>query len=515
MHRNKKINRLIVGIIACSMALTLGATAFECIGGEVRTAELAILVVLFLGQLIFLLATLRERPLQTIPIKDEVTGLYNLDKFKLDFTERVQTEDGLDNLLIVALDIDSFKMLNKQLGYDEGSAILRYVGCSLSELLQQGESCYHVRADLFYLLLQGRDPEYNRLRLRGKLDQLSCYFRDKHAQNVFFSCGIYPYEQSMLTAIGVEEENNLSVLQALDGMAYCLDNANMARERAKMRNSNSVIYYSSQMRGNEALTKRLEDAFLLAIEQGEFQVYYQPKYAMKNGEAVLAGAEALVRWNSEELGFMPPGSFIPTFTKDGNDVLLDMYMTEVVCRTIRDWLSEGYEVKPVSVNVSRNTTSNENDYLGCVRNMMGLHEIPKDLLEFEILETSSEQGEDQVVTFIDKFHQHGYKIAMDDFGTGYSTLGFLNRVHFDTLKLDKSFFDTWTPDMDPKGQAIVRNILRMAKELGITTVAEGVEEKYQVDALFEMGCDMIQGFYFSKPLPQEEFEKLLTKKKAS
>ena len=114
---------------------------------------------------------------------------------------------------------------------------------------------------------------------------------------------------------------------------------------------------------------------------------------------------------------MPPGSFIPTFTKDGNDVLLDMYMTEVVCRTIRDWLSDGYDVKPISVNVSRNTASNENDYLGCVRNMMGLHEIPKDLLEFEILETSSEQGEDQVVMFINKFHQHGYKIAMDDFGT--------------------------------------------------------------------------------------------------
>ena len=255
--------------------------------------------------------------------------------------------------------------------------------------------------------------------------------------------------------------------------------------------------------------KKIEDAFLIGIERGEFMMYYQPKFYIGGDEAVHGGAEALIRWNSDEMGFMPPGKFIPLFEKDGNALRLDMHVMDLVCQNICEWRSKGLELHPISVNVTRPTMQNGAGYLQFVKEKLYLFDIPQDLIEFEILESSTGTDEAVVIDFINEIHKLGFKIAMDDFGTGCSSLGLLNRIPLDILKLDKSFFDSMTINMTNQDLAVVRYMLMMAKDLGIKTVAEGIEEKFQVDILKDLGCDMIQGYYFSRPLCVEDYEKML------
>ena len=297
--------------------------------------------------------------------------------------------------------------------------------------------------------------------------------------------------------------------RCLELIARISDNANIARKEGKSKSVNSVNIFDESMRQTILEEKEIEDAFLIGIEQGEFTIYYQPKFYIGGDEAVHGGAEALIRWNSAEKGFMPPGKFVPIFEKDGNAVRLDMHVVDLVCQNICEWRSKGLEVLPVSINVSRPTMVNGPGYFEYVRERMFLYDIPQDLIEFEILESSSGVDEDMIVPFINELHSQGFKIAIDDFGTGMSSLGLLRRIPLDTLKLDKSFFDDMSINMTEKESAVVRYMILMAQTMGIKTIAEGIEEKFQVDLLKEYGCDMVQGYYFSRPLAMGDYEKML------
>ena len=289
--------------------------------------------------------------------------------------------------------------------------------------------------------------------------------------------------------------------RCLEMVAKIADNANIARKQGKSKNENSVAIFDESMRQAIVEDKKIEDAFLIGIERGEFIIYYQPKFCIDGDEAVHGGAEALVRWDSTELGFMPPGKFIPLFERDGNAIRLDMHVVDLVCQNICEWLSKGLEVVPVSINVSRPTMVNGPGYFDYVRERLFLYDVPQELIEFEILESSSEVDEDMVVAFINELHSRGFKISIDDFGTGMSSLGLLRRIPLDTLKLDKS----------EKDSAVIRYMIQMAKTMDIRTIAEGIEQKFQVDMLKEYGCDMIQGYYFSRPLAAPDYEKMLKK----
>lgn len=223
----------------------------------------------------------------------------------------------------------------------------------------------------------------------------------------------------------------------------------------------------------------------------------------------MGGAEALVRWQSAEMGFMPPGKFISLFEKDGNALFLDMHVAKLVCLHIREWLDKGLEVKPVSLNVSRQTMVSGMGFLKHLQELLFLYGISPELVELEILESSAGNGDEAIVSFIQEINRQGFRIAMDDFGSGYSSLGLLRSIPLNVLKLDKSFFDNWTQDMSDRETTVVRNVLHMARELGIQTVAEGIETKFQADMLKQFGCDMVQGYYYSRPLPAEDYEKLL------
>ncbi len=454
-------------------------------------------------------------------VEDDITQLPSLTVFNQDMVNILCAKKPENDYVMVAVDIDKFKVVNEFFGFSHGTRIIRLVGNMLSGNMNADEKCYRVGNDLFYLLLKshGRESDYQRIRdiLDNILIDLVAMDPREYTNNV--NGGIYNHVLSfsaggVIISVNKMQEYFSGTAESIaeQGMALAAkiaDNANIARKKGKYENKNSVYIFDDSMRQAILEDKKIEDAFLLGIERGEFLIYYQPKFYIGGDEAVHGGAEALIRWESGELGFMPPGKFIPLFERDGNATRFDMHVMDLVCRNICEWRAMGLEVLPISINVSRPTILNGPGYLAFVREKLFLYDIPQDLIEFEILESSSDVDEDIVVEFINKIHGMGFKVSIDDFGTGCSSLGLLRRIPLDTLKLDKSFFDDMRLDMTEEESAVIRYMIMMAKTMGFRTIAEGIEEKFQVDILREFGCDMVQGYYFSRPIIADEYEKML------
>ena len=239
----------------------------------------------------------------------------------------------------------------------------------------------------------------------------------------------------------------------------------------------------------------------LALKNEEFQVYLQPKYSPT--EAKLVGAEALVRWISPQDGFISPGKFIPIFEENGFITQLDDYMISHVAKLQAEWKIRGKKAVPVSVNVSRAHFAQEGlaEHICQLVDAYGpLHE----LIELEVTESAFFDDKDVLVETVKQLKDYGFRVSMDDFGAGYSSLNSLKDIPLDVLKLDGEFFRG--EDDDGRGAIVVREAIQLARSLNMRVVAEGVEKKEQVDFLAGQGCDMIQGFYFAKPMPVKEFE---------
>ena len=243
-----------------------------------------------------------------------------------------------------------------------------------------------------------------------------------------------------------------------------------------------------------------------AIANNEFEVYYQPKYDPKTLE--LKGAEALIRWNSPEYGFVSPGRFIPIFEKNGFITEIDHYMIWHVAANQRMWRDMGYNIGCVSVNVSRAHFA-EKDLAYQIRDMVDSVGCPHELLEIELTESAFFDDQNAMIETIRALKSFGFKVSMDDFGAGYSSLNSLKDMPLDVLKLDAGFFRG--DKGGERGQIVVSETIKLAKSLHMKTVAEGVDEKEQVDFLASQGCDLIQGYYFAKPMPKSEYEAKLTR----
>ena len=252
------------------------------------------------------------------------------------------------------------------------------------------------------------------------------------------------------------------------------------------------------------ISKEKENKMEQALQNKEFIVHYQPKYDL-NTEKV-AGAEALVRWNSDK-GLIMPGEFIDLFERNGFVLKLDLYVFEVVCADIRKWLDEGRKVLPIAVNVSRLHLL-DTDFVSEYGALISKYRVPPELLELELTENMPMASEDFLVEVFNNIARLGVSLAIDDFGSGYSSLNILHTMPFDTLKIDQMFFQNKTGS--ERGRRIIETVVLMAQKLGITVVAEGVETKEQVAFLKAIGCNMVQGFYFAKPMPSYEFEHLLS-----
>lgn len=276
--------------------------------------------------------------------------------------------------------------------------------------------------------------------------------------------------------------------------------ANAARTSTKCREEQRISFFNQDILSAQLWERTVEDTMETALHNEEFQVYLQPKYSPI--DAKMVGAEALVRWISPEKGLIPPGRFIPIFEQNGFITQLDDYMISHVAKLQAEWTIQGKKQVPISVNVSRAHFSLE----GLAEHICRLVDAygPRhDLIELEVTESAFFDDKDILVETVKQLKAYGFHVSMDDFGAGYSSLNSLKDIPLDVLKLDGEFFRG--EDDDGRGEIVVREAIQLARSLDMRVVAEGVEKKEQVDFLASQGCDMIQGYYFAKPMPVVEF----------
>ena len=248
----------------------------------------------------------------------------------------------------------------------------------------------------------------------------------------------------------------------------------------------------------------IQNLFPEALEKEEFLVYYQPKVYLTDYR--LAGAEALCRWlHGDEL--IPPGSFIPVLEQSNAICALDFYMLDHVCQDIRKWLDEGRDVVSVSVNLSRCNFDNKN-LLNDVLNTIDMHNVPHQYIEIELTETAIDINLKDLKELVFGLQGHGISVAVDDFGTGYSSLNLVRELPWNIIKIDKSFLEE-NEDAPEQNRVMLKHIIAMSHEMGISSIVEGVETFEQVKMLKESNCLMAQGFCFDMPLPKEIFEERL------
>lgn len=252
------------------------------------------------------------------------------------------------------------------------------------------------------------------------------------------------------------------------------------------------------------IQNKIEVEKVQALRRGDFIVYYQPKYELATDKII--GAEALVRWNHKDQGLISPGVFVPLFEKNGFIIELDFYVYETVLQMIRSRILGKDQIVPISMNVSRCHLGDEH-FVERLEKLVEKYQVPKEYIEMEITESIFSQEDNSALALIYELKNHGFTISMDDFGSGYSSLNLLRKVPIDTLKIDKVFIDN--TDDSRRSEVIVEEIISMASKIRVKTICEGVETETQRDFLKYAGCDMVQGFFYSKPLPYKDFETLL------
>jgi EAL domain-containing protein (putative c-di-GMP-specific phosphodiesterase class I) len=286
------------------------------------------------------------------------------------------------------------------------------------------------------------------------------------------------------------------------------NNACAARATLSETDEPGVCIFDSKLLEEQQWRDTVQEHQWSALKNEEFAVYYQPKYDPRT--TTLKGAEALIRWDSPEFGFITPGRIIPIFEKNGFITEIDHYMLAHVARDQKAWLDAGYDCVPVSVNVSR-AHFIESDLAEQIRDIADEANCPHELIEIELTESAFFDDKKAMIETIKKLKSYGFAVSMDDFGAGYSSLNSLKDMPLDVLKLDADFFRG--ENAGERGEIVVSEAIKLAKSLDMLTVAEGIEEKEQVDFLAQQGCDMIQGYYFAKPMPKAEYTEKMSRDK--
>lgn len=412
---------------------------------------------------------------------DELTGIYNKQAFYAK-TKEMLLDNPDKNFDLLRINIERFKVLNDLFGESTGDKLLRYIGKFLKEINLPLCVSGRLYADNFVVCYEAGKGDSRRM--INTLQMVADSFAINN--RTILSFGLYRIDDKTLP------------------VSVMCDRANMALWKAKGNFKNPYCEYDEKMRQQVLKEQKIINAMEMAIQNKEFTLYLQPKYNIEKG--TIIGAEALVRWISQENGFISPGDFIPVFENNGFVYEVDKFIWEESCRYLRKWLDEGREVHPISVNVSRIDLYDPK----LVKHLVDLREkyqLPSQYLELEITESAYTEDPEQIITITRQLREAGFVIHMDDFGTGYSSLNMLKDIQIDVLKLDMGFLKS--SDYSAKGGNILTAILKMAESLKMQTIAEGVETKEQVEFLKSIGCKYVQGFYYSKPLPVGEFEKLI------
>lgn len=424
-----------------------------------------------------------SRRVERIAYVDPVTGGINYPRF-CQLAEKLLRSQPVSSCYMVSLNIRAFKLINEKFGREEGDRTLRYVYGVLQRHLKEGELAARTEADNFFLCMRADGPGALQERLDRILEDINSFDKD-------FSL---PHPLTLQQGACLISNARLSV-------PTLMDHANIARKNRPEGQDTVCSFY------NETVVQKLQqeqDLISLmdpSLENGDFQVYLQPKVRLCDGR--LGGAEALIRWQHPQKGVIYPSDFIPLFERTGAICRLDRYVFEQVCSYLRRRLDAGEAIFPISVNLSRQHFRNP-DFLAAFEETKTRFQIPDRLIELELTESIIFDGGEisYVKRAIHQMHQAGFLCSLDDFGFGYSSLGLLSEFEVDTIKLDRIFFNGETS----RAKWVVEAVVNLSKKLHIETVAEGIESVSQLAFLRQIGCGMVQGYVYSKPLPLEEFD---------
>lgn len=419
---------------------------------------------------------------------DELTGIYNKQKF-FEMTRLMLDENPDKQFIFLRADIARFKLVNSYFGLKEGDMLLQYIADFLREFAQGLELVTYGRivADVFGLCTAYKDAEILERYLEVATERLKSY---KLNFDIVPTYGIY-----------IIDEFNAPV-----NTMY--DRATLAAESIKGNYLHNIAYYNAKMEDEIKREQEITNEMGTALLEEQFVVYIQPKYSLATDAP--CGGEALVRWMHPQRGMVSPGIFIPVFEKNGFVSQLDYYMWDKVGALLRKWMDEGKNPYPVSVNVSRVNMYNSH-LVEILCRITEKYKVPNRLLQLELTESAYTDNVELISNTIAHLRKSGFTVLMDDFGSGYSSLNVLKDIVVDILKIDMRFFSDTSEK--GRGESIIASVVRMAKWLNIPVVAEGVEKKEQVEFLRSIGCEYIQGFYFARPMPADEYEQLISQAK--
>lgn len=423
-----------------------------------------------------------QKQLQYLADHDAVTHIFNKGAF-FRRTRSLLDENPEIPYAIVCFDIVRFRAVNDIFGYEAGDRLLRYIAEQLQTIVGTKGICARIATDMFAMCIPDENGQ-----VMDMLTQLSASLKDYNFRFVIQLCyGIYPVK-----------DRTLSVNQMLD-------RASMAERSVKGSYVRNVAYYDDSMSLRLQEEQRMLSDMEQGIQNGEFQVYYQPKCRLDTGKVV--GAEALVRWNHPQRGLLMPGAFVPIFEKNGFIMKLDEYIWEQVCIFLKKCRETDPDCLPhISVNLSRVDLYNPQlcDTLDSLCQKYG---VPNEQMEVEITEGAYVDNAHLLLDLAEKFHERGFNVQMDDFGSGYSSLNMLNEIPVDVLKLDMRFLYRFS--REGRSTSILSSIVNMTKNLRISVIAEGVETEEQARFLAGIGCKQAQGYYYHKPLTEDDFLALL------
>lgn len=418
---------------------------------------------------------------------DSLTGLLTYEHFIKKVTEYIATNKDPDKgLAIVYSDIRFFKLLNEKYGYEIGNNLLK----SFADTVINGNSMTFAACRVYSDNIVSAVAYDN-----SRSPQDFCDIISNHNRTISAELQKRFLEQNLIINTGIFIANDTTGLDA----EIAVSNANLARKRAKATEACDAVLFTPEMMNSLMMQMELSSRLPNAIKNGELTIFYQPK--IECGTEKVIGSEALVRWIKPDGKFIYPDQFIPLFESNGLIVEVDYFVYRKVFEHIKKRLDNNLPVVPVSMNVSRVHLSSD----GIIEYVKGLFEefkIPPELIEFELTENIYIEDMHSVLPLINEFKSMGIKVSMDDFGSGYSSLNELNSLPIDVLKLDRVFM---TESLNDKQQIVLSSIIEMAKKLNIAVLCEGVENNGQNEFLRKMGCDMVQGYFYSKPLPEGDY----------
>ncbi|BBN59569.1 hypothetical protein HVMH_1163 [Hydrogenovibrio marinus] len=424
---------------------------------------------------------------------DSLTNLVNRESLIKRLTKAIsQAEENHKNVAVLFIDLDHFKNINDTLGHYVGDKMLMEVGRRISDLLGAEDQLGRQGGDEFIAVMPNAD------------ESEAAHMAENVLKSVAFEMSLENLNLQITPSVGI-------AIYPQDGSdaGSLLKNADTAMYQAKSDGRNNYRFFTHEMQQHAAKIMSIESALRTALVRNEFEMYYQPQVCAHTHKVV--GAEALIRWDNPELGRISPTEFIPVAEQSGQILDISNWVMETAIEQIKEWQERGLPFVNIAVNLSAAQFRDEalpSQIIG----LLNKYKVDPSCLTVELTETLAMSNPHSAVQIMDKLTSHGVRIAIDDFGTGYSSLSYLKKFKATKLKLDQSFVRDVVEDADDR--SIIIGMISLAQSLGLKTIAEGVETQYQLSFLEEKGCDEIQGYYFSKPIPSDEFAQFISERKS-